>query len=68
MDFNAILATIAKEHNTTTDQVKADMEEAIASAKDNENFKLMFGGRIPSVEEFISAMALMTQKSDGPRQ
>ena len=68
MDFKAILAAIVKEHNTTPDQVKADMEEAIAAAKDNENFKLMFGGRIPSVEEFISAMALMIQKPDGTKQ
>ena len=68
MNIEAILASIAKEHNTTPEQVKADMEEAIAAAKDNENFKLMFGGRIPSVEDFISSMALMIREPDGPVQ
>lgn len=54
-----IIAQIAMEHNTTVKEVKVEMEAAIAAARDNENFKAMFGDRISSVEEFISAMALM---------
>ncbi len=66
--MESILAQIAKNHNTTTEEVRAEMESAIASAKGNENFRAMFGDRIPSIEEFISAMVLLLQEPETPLQ
>ena len=54
MGINKIMQKIANDNNTTPEEVFKDMQDAIATAKDNPNFKAAFGDRTPSVEEFIS--------------
>ena len=68
MNTEDAILFLAKQNNTTPEQIRADMEEAIASAKDNENFKAMFGDCIPSVDEFIEAVVLMLKLPDGDVQ
>ena len=53
MNMKKILEVVAAQNNTTVAEVRTEMEAAIASAKDNPNFRQAFGGRIPSIEEFI---------------
>ncbi len=53
MNIMGILKAVAKQNHTTVEEVRHEMELAIYSAKDNPNFKAIFGDSIPSVEEFI---------------
>ena len=53
MDINEILEAVAKQNHITVEEVRHEMKLAILSAKDNPNFKAIFGDSIPSVEEFI---------------
>ena len=68
MNTEDAILFLAQKNNTTPEQIRADMEEAIASAKDNDTFKAMFGDRVPSVEEFIEAVVLMLKLPDGDVQ
>ncbi|MBQ6961718.1 MAG: hypothetical protein IJP78_12140 [Clostridia bacterium] len=68
MDTEDAILFLAAKNNTTPEQIRVDMEEAIQSAKDNDNFKAMFGDRTPNVEEFIEAVVLMLRAPDGPVQ
>ena len=65
MNINEILEAVAEQNGTTVKEVRHEMELAIYSAKDNPNFKAIFGDRIPSVEEFIlyCSAALHTTQS-----
>ena len=49
MNINEILEAVAKQNSTTVKEVRHKMELAIYSAKDNQNFKAIFGDRIPSI-------------------
>ena len=53
MDVKSAIEFIAKANNKTVEEIKADMQEAIDSAKDTEVFKKVFGDHMPTVEEFI---------------
>ena len=53
MDVKSAIEFIAKANNKTVEEIKADMQEAIDSAKDTEGFKKAFGDHMPTVEEFI---------------
>ena len=57
MKYEDIIIQVAREHNADPAEVEADMKAAIEAAKDNPNFQAMFGGRTPTVEEFIFAVA-----------
>ena len=58
MDVKKIIGQVAKDHNTTPEEVRAEMIKAILAAKDNPNFQAMFGeGVIPAPEVFIETVA-----------
>ena len=58
MSYENIIRQIAAEHGTTPEQVEADMQEALNAAKNNPTFKVVFGGRMPTIEEFIETIAI----------
>ena len=68
MDIDAALRFLAEKNNLSVDEMRAEMEKAISAAKDNDNFKALFGDRIPSPEEFIQAVAMMLKTPDSPIQ
>ena len=57
MKYEDIIKRVALDHSTDPAEVEADMKATIEAAKDNPNFQAMFGGRMPTVEEFIFAVA-----------
>jgi len=57
MEYEKIIAQIAEKNHTTPEEVEAEMQIALHAAKDNPNFKIIFGGRMPTVEEFIQTIA-----------
>ena len=57
MSYEEIIKRIARENNTTPANVEAEMKTALEAAKDNQNFKAMFGGQMPTLEEFIQTIA-----------
>ena len=62
MDVKSAIEFIAKANNKTVEEIKADMQEAIDSAKDTEGFKKAFGDHMPTVEEFIMKASAMAKK------
>ena len=57
--YNANIKKIAHDYNVTSAKVEFEMKAALESAKDNPNFKAMFGDSMPSVEEFIETIVDM---------
>ena len=53
MNMNEILEAAAEQYGTTVEEVRREMELAILSAKDEADFKAIFGDEVPSIEEFI---------------
>ena len=64
MQYSALIQRIAQENQTNADEVEAEMILAIQAAKDNPNFKLLFGGNEPTPEEFIEKLVYLVSQSD----
>lgn len=61
MDVEKAIARVALEHDLPVDKVRAEMIDAIQTAKDNPYFKALFGEKEPSPEEVISLIAALLQ-------
>ena len=67
MDFETIMQKIAMDDGTTPEKVREGMEAAIQAAKDNPNFRQLFGGRVPSIEEFVLTTARLVNRNRQPQ-
>ena len=58
MKTEEMLKRIAEINVVTVDEVKEDIQKSIQEAAKNptSEFKNAFGGRVPSIEEFLSEM------------
>ena len=62
MKHEDMIRRIARDNGTTPEEVET---AAIEAAKDNPNFQALFGGRMPSTEEFISKVANLVRQTQG---
>ena len=65
MKHEDMIQRIARDNGTTPEEVETEMAAAIEAAKDNPNFQALFGGRMPSTEEFISKVANLVRQTLG---
>lgn len=70
-EMHAILETIAKREGTSIAEVVREMEIAMESVKNSKDpntaaaFRQLFGCKMPSLEEFVRALAKPDAPSEG---
>ena len=61
-----VMQKTAHEHDTTENEIRQSMTEAIFAAKNNPNFQSLFGERvIPSPEAFIQTIVELMREPGG---
>lgn len=65
MNIGQILQQVAVIHNTTVDVVRAEIQKAIRFGQRSPAFRETFGGREPSVDEYVQTIADIIMKKKG---
>ena len=68
MKISDAIEFLAAQNNTSPEEIRISIQEAIEAAKDNQRFKELFGNKIPSVDDFIETIVMMLQAPEGPAQ
>lgn len=64
MNVEEILRRVANQHHITVDVVRAEIQKAIRDGQRSPAFRETFGGRKPSVDEYVQTMAEIITRRD----